>query len=297
MKISWDIKIGILLAYDYEMMYVSLPLVYQHSDKIVLSLDKNRKTYKGNSFQIPQTFFEWIKKIDTRNIISIYEDDFAKTELTPMECEVRQRNMTAEQMGKGGWHIQLDVDEYFVDFAGFVAQLHRFEKQLKPTDSVTVFANWITLFKKLPQGYLYTEFYNGYELCHIATNYPVYEYGRANSKNKTLCADNFILHDSWARDEEQLYLKLKNWSHSNDFDVDAFFERWKNLHIDNYSYVQNFHPITPHLWEKLVLLKGDNIDAVIENARLNLESKIKPWKTKIRNMKGGGRLLSLLKLN
>ncbi len=294
---KWQIKIGMLLAYDYEMMYISLPLVYDYADKIVLSVDKNRKTYKGNSFEIPQSFFDWITKIDTKKIVTIYEDDFAITTLSPMECEVRQRNLTAEQLGKGGWHIQLDVDEYFVDFSKFVQQLHRFEKKLKQNDKVTVFANWITLFKQLPNGYLYTEFNHRYELCHIATNFPQYDYGRANAGNKALLADNFILHDSWARNEEQLYLKLKNWSHSNDFDSDNFFSLWQNITMQNYTTFKNFHPINPPLWKGLGLLKGATIQEILNDANASLESKIKPWKTRLRNIKGGGKLLSLLKHN
>lgn len=289
-----QIKIGILLDYDYEMMKISLPLVYPHADKIVLSLDSNRKTYKGNSFEIPSHFFDWIKKIDNKNIITIYEDDFAIPTLSPMECEVRQRKLTSLQLGEGGWHIQLDVDEYFVNFNLFVQQLRRFEKKLKPDEKVTVFANWITLFKQLNEGYIYTVFNQGYELCHIATNFPDYEYGRACKNQKALLVDNFILHDSWARNEEQLYLKLKNWSHSNDFDSEQFFKFWKGINIDNYQTFHNFHPLNPPLWKGLGLLKGNTIQEVLNDANIQLESKIKPWKTNLRNRKGGGRILNIL---
>ncbi|NQW41845.1 MAG: hypothetical protein HQ463_00230 [Bacteroidetes bacterium] len=293
----YEIKIGYLLAYDYEMMKISLPLVYQYADKIVLSLDKNRKTYKGNSFEIPTAFFNWLKQIDTKNIITVYEDDFAKPDLSPMECEVRQRRMTAGQLGTGGWHLQIDVDEYFVDFGKFIAQLRRFEKMLKPNEYVTVFANWITLFKQINEGYLYTIFNKGYELCHIATNNPDYEYGRACKNQNALLADNFILHDSWARDENQLKLKLKNWSHSNDFDSDQFFSFWQSINVKNYHTFTNFHPLNSSLWKSLALLKGKTIPEILSDANLQLESKIKPWKTALRNMKGGGKILSLLKLN
>lgn len=285
------------MAYDYEMMYISLPLVYAHADKIVLSVDKNRKTYKGNSFEIPQTFFDWITELDTKKIITIYEDDFAIGTLSPMECEVRQRNLTAKQLGDGGWHLQIDVDEYFVDFGKFIAQLRRFEKMLKPNEYVTVFANWITLFKQINEGYLYTIFNKGYELCHIATNNPDYEYGRACKNQKALLADNFILHDSWARDEKQLYLKLKNWSHSNDFDSEKFFAFWQSITLKNYQTFTNFHPLNSSLWKRMELLKGKTISEILNDANLQLESKIKPWKTALRNMKGGGKILSLLNKN
>jgi hypothetical protein len=33
-----------------------------------------------------------------------------------MECDTRERNMLAKYMGEGGWHVQIDADEYFADF-------------------------------------------------------------------------------------------------------------------------------------------------------------------------------------
>ena len=45
------------------------------------------------------------------------------------------------------------------------------------------------------------------------------------------------------------------------------------------------------------LLKGKTISEILNDANLQLESKIKPWKTALRNMKGGGKILSLLNKN
>jgi hypothetical protein len=36
-----------------------------------------------------------------------------------MENETRERMMIAQRMGEGGWHVQVDSDEYFLDFGTF----------------------------------------------------------------------------------------------------------------------------------------------------------------------------------
>lgn len=289
-----QIKIGFLLAYDYELLKTALPQVYNHADKIVLSLDKNRKTYKGNNFLIPDDFFSWLKEFDESNIIDIYEDDFAVPTLSPMECEVRQRRLTAKILGEGGWHLQIDVDEYFLDFGKFIKRLRYFEKRIQPDEKVTVFVNWITLFKKVDEGFLYTKYNGGYELCHIATNSPEYEYGRACTGHKAIISNCFVLHDSWARDENQVYTKLKNWSHSNDFDLDKFYNLWKQITIENYKSVVNFHPINSKLWLGLGLFKGRTMDQIIFTAKNDYEKKNFFWKMILKNIKGGGKILNII---
>lgn len=110
-----NIKVGYLVSYDYQLMEYSLPTVYQCSDQIYLAIDKNRKTWRGNTYELPNTFFEWIKGVDKENKIHIYEDSFYFSNISPMELETRERNLLANFMGSGGWHIQIDVDEYFLD--------------------------------------------------------------------------------------------------------------------------------------------------------------------------------------
>ena len=114
------IQVGFLVSYDYELLKNSLPRVYEESDTIILAIDKERKTWNGDSFSINDSFFAWIKEIDILNKVSIYEDDFYVADLSTMECEVRERKMLSEKMGIGNWLIQLDADEYFIDFEGFV---------------------------------------------------------------------------------------------------------------------------------------------------------------------------------
>ncbi|MDR1090602.1 MAG: hypothetical protein LBL79_05955, partial [Prevotella sp.] len=76
------IKAGFLVSYDYESIKNSLPPVYDYADKIVLAVDKDGKTWSGNSFQIPDSFWQWIKEFDTQHKIEIYRESFYVEGLT-----------------------------------------------------------------------------------------------------------------------------------------------------------------------------------------------------------------------
>ena len=58
------IKTGIPISYDYEYCKKVLPRIYEHSDEIVLTLDKDRLTWSGNKIHIPDTFLYWVESFD-----------------------------------------------------------------------------------------------------------------------------------------------------------------------------------------------------------------------------------------
>ncbi len=132
------IQVGYLVSYDYELLKNSLPTIYKESDTIFLAIDKNRKTWKGDTIEIKADFFEWIETFDIDHKIVIYEDEFFVPAFSTMQCEVRERKMLAEKMGIGNWLIQLDSDEYFYDFEKFVAYLKSKNKFLKNPQSKIV---------------------------------------------------------------------------------------------------------------------------------------------------------------
>ena len=119
------IQVGFLVSYDYDLLRNAIPLVYDFADSIFLAIDIDRKTWNGESFNIENDFFGWIKEIDIKDKIIIYEDNFYQPNLTTMQCEVRERKLLANKMGIGNWIVQLDADEYFINFARFA----RFSKK------------------------------------------------------------------------------------------------------------------------------------------------------------------------
>lgn len=257
------IKVGFCVAYDWHMLSHALPLVYSNADSIFLSVDKDRKSWAGKPFAWDgEAFRELIDSLDTHNKITLIEEDFHLQDLTPMENEVRQRNIMAERMGAGGWHIQLDSDEYFMNFGDFVKYL----KGLSVDDRrmVNICCSLVTLFKQTEEGFLYVspERKSSLEFIQVATRHPVYMYGRRNG-HFNIYTNYKIIHQSWARSEAEILQKLNNWGHRDDFETRRFFDFWKTLTTENYKKVRDFHPTRPATWRKLMLVKAKNMAELV----------------------------------
>jgi hypothetical protein len=278
------IKVGFCVAYDWHLLQYALPAVYPFADEILLSLDVDRISWSNNAFQFDNKgFSELITTIDREKKITLFEDNFHNPGLSPMENEIRQRNLTAEKMRIGGWHIQLDCDEYFLNFKDFTNYL----KSLPSTiGKINVCCPWITLFKRTADGFLYIlpSKKSNIEFIQIATNDPIYKYGRRNG-HVNLYTGFPIVHQSWARSEQEISDKLKNWGHKNDFDANQYISLWKSVDDQNYRSFQNFHPIEPTQWSALAYCPGklpedlmENIDAT-EFILSDLELRLKNSRT------------------
>jgi hypothetical protein len=259
---SERIKTGFCVAYDWYLLEHALPLVYGHSDAICLSIDRDRISWAQNKFEFDQeAFSKLIKKVDIEGKITVYEDNFHSPGLSPMENEVRQRNLMAARMGEGGWHIQLDCDEYFLNFSQFV----KFLRSMPPSNNpFNVSCAWITLFKKIDAGFLYIMPANHSEIEYIqvATRTPVYEFGRRNA-HFNLYTNYKILHQSWARTSEEINTKISNWGHKDDFDSKQYFAVWNDLTKTNYVELRDFHPIEPSRWHSLHLAQFNSIHDLV----------------------------------
>src|SRR5882724_10891186 len=107
MKNNPLIKVGICVAYDWYLLKTSLPRIYQHADVICLGLDKDRHAWSCVPYEFDnESFFSFVKEIDTQNKILIYEDDFSLENLDKRQNCNRHRTLIAEKLGVGGWHIQ-----------------------------------------------------------------------------------------------------------------------------------------------------------------------------------------------
>jgi hypothetical protein len=258
-----QIKVGFLVSYDYEYLKISLPLVYNDAELIALAIDKNRRTWNGESFELKVDFFEWIKNIDTQNKIRIYEDDFFIPSLSAIENDTRERNMLAAFMGEGGWHIQIDSDEYFLDFPAFVKYLRTQDHYLidPAKNRVDICTFLVVLYKKTEHGYLYIR--GQYELCFTATNFPDYKKARTGI-NKRKFIPYLQFHQTWARSEEEIRMKFRNWGHNIDFDTSEYFQMWQQADETNYHTFQNLHPLHPPQWRSLGWIEGKTMDDVID---------------------------------
>lgn len=295
MKSNDLIKVCICVAYDWYYLKKSLPIIYPYADSICISIDKDRISWSGNKFDInEEEFYRFIKEFDQQNKIILLEEDFHKPELKPIENECRQRFMMTEKSGEGGWFLQIDTDEYFLDFVGFVNYL----KSLQPKRLVNVCCPWIVLFKKDAEGFylIDSKKFSDLHFIPIATRVPKYDYGRVNSYFN-IKTDYFILHESFSRGEDELIQKVNNWGHSHEIDRESFINRWKKLNSFNYNSkgYKNFHPMHPTSWPSLKLFEAGNITTLIDQVINNGGADLPKWKLKIENSVNFNRLKKLIK--
>lgn len=243
------IHVGFLLSYDYEKLKQSIPPVYKAADKIFIAEDSNKKTWSGNSFSVDSSFYDWIKTFDVDKKIVFYRDNFYVPELTGIQMDTRERYMLSLQMGIGNWLIQVDSDEFFLDFETFVKQLRTYDYLLEnPKENRVQIAGFhIDIYKYLDEGLLYVK--NSCKVL-LATNYPNYKYAR-QTKERIIYVNSFTLHESLARSEEDLTYKINNWSHREDINPE-FLDKWKRANKENYREIEDVFYMNPTSnWKKL----------------------------------------------
>jgi len=273
------IQVGFLMSYDYKLLKNSIPLVYLEADSITIALDENSRTWTGEKFEVSEEFFSWIKSFDTENKISLYKDDFYRANLNPMENEVRERKMLAAKMGIGNWIVQIDSDEYFVDFKKFTDQLKLKNQYLdNPKENqIQIAGYYINLYKYTSEGLLYVSESRNQK---FATNYPDYVTGR-NTKKRVLYIPNLVIHECLSRSEKEIRKKFANWGHSHQVNVEKFIEKWRKIDQYNYNEYEDFFYLEPEKWKKLNYVKGKTIQEVSKNldyhelmpSKMHLKSK------------------------
>lgn len=268
-----EIQVGFLMSYDYELLKTSIPLVYKEAHHITIALDQNLTTWSGEKFEVENEFFTWINSFDTENKISFYKDNFYKTELDPMQNEVRERKMLASKMGIGNWIIQLDSDEYFFDFKSFTHQLKIKNEYLDDPEKnqIQIAGYYINLYKYLEDGILYVSKPRNQK---FATNYPSYVTGR-NTKKRVVYVPSLVIHECLSRNEDEIRKKFNNWGHSHQVDVEKFLEKWNKIKFTNYKDFNDFFYLEPKKWKKLSYVQGKTISEVRNKLDYN---KITPSK-------------------
>ena len=253
------IHVGFLLSYDYELLKQSIPPVYEDSDRIFLARDKELRTWKGQTFSIDPSFYDWLKAFDVDGKIEIYEDDFYVPEMSTLENDTRERTMLSEKMGIGNWLIQVDSDEYFIDFKKFVRDLRQYDSYLDNPEKhkIQIFAFWLIIYKYTEHGILYID---KPQKSVFATNYPNYKNARRTNE-RAIYVDSLVLHESVARTESELRFKLENWSHNVDVNKN-FLDKWISVNENNYQSMSDFYYIEPERWKRLSYFPTKKIEEI-----------------------------------
>lgn len=266
------IKIGFLISYDYRYLDDALKIVYDYADEIILCVDVNRQTWAGMPYYLPEDFFGSVKANDPKNKITIYEDDFYVAALSPMENDTRERNMLSQKMGADCWKLQIDSDEYFLNFDRVVDFLQKYRYLLyKPKmNPVNIRANWITLFKQTANGYLYIDNEEDFSFATNLVGEHFFARDLASKTNREIYTNFRVLHHSWAREPQEVQQKIKNWSHKDDFDGDRFFEFWQTIDEHNFHLFEDLHPIYTGAWKRLKFIACGDIHDFI--AKFNAQN-------------------------
>ncbi|RSK40699.1 hypothetical protein [Mangrovimonas spongiae] len=274
-----NIHVGYLLSYDYEKLKYSIPPVYNEADKIFIAMDEKLRTWSGETFTVEESFFEWLEAFDVDNKITIYQDDFYVPELSAIENDNRERHMLSLRMGVGNWLVQVDSDEYFLDFKKFVDDLRKYDSYLEnpKKNNIQIAAFLVNMYKYTDNGVLYvSEPTRGI----MATNYPNYKVAR-NTRRRIVYTQNILMHECVARDEKELITKFDNWGHNVDIkDREAFMTKWRTTNKTNYKERKDFFYIEPEKWPELDFVAGTTLEELRENimAKQVMPTKFYVWK-------------------
>lgn len=265
------IHVGFLLSYDYDKLKLSIPPVYNASDRIFIAIDENLTTWSGTKFEVNSSFFDWLEEFDTEKKIEIYRDNFYIPELTAIEMDTRERYKLSLKMGIGNWLIQVDSDEYFLDFNKFVKDIKKYDHFLTNPEQhkIQIAAFWVIIYKYTEEGILYVD---KRMKAIFATNYPNYICARRTDE-RIIYTDSIVLHESVSRTEEELRLKIKNWGHSDSVNV-GFLNKWLAVNETNYKDYQDFYYIEPNRWKKLGYFPTKNVMEITNLIKSNNKLKV-----------------------
>jgi hypothetical protein len=265
------IHVGFLLSYDYELLKIALPPVYKSSDRIFIAIDKDYLTWSGNKFTVDPSFFDWLKAFDVDNKIELYFDTFYVPNLTTTQMDTRERKKLSDKMGIGNWLIQIDSDEYFIDFEGFVKQIKKYDHYLDQPEKykIQIAAFWVIIYKYTENGILYVD---KPMKSIFATNYPNYKAFRRTNE-RVIYLDSLVLHESVSRTEEELRYKLKNWSHNTHVN-NSFLDKWLKVNESNYKEYSDFYYIEPSRWKTLDYFPTKNIEEINQLAQKSKNLRI-----------------------
>jgi hypothetical protein len=243
-----------LLAYDYKYAFKSIRTYYDIADEIILGLDQDHISWSGNKYEFSEEDLgKFLEEFDTEKKIKVVRGNYHKT-IIPLRNDTDERNHLSTQCKDDNWVIQIDADEMALNPKEFS------EWMAKTPEMLAVKGKWITILKSFGDKYVVID--EGRE-----TDGSIY-IGTKMKNSYTVVRDTpqpaiesplRLLHMSWGRTREELKMKLENWGHSKDFDINKFLEMWDSITLDNYMNYTNIHPLHGPYWPKLKVVDASEI--------------------------------------
>src|SRR5262249_26230895 len=72
---------------------------------------------------------------------------------------------------------------------------------------------------------------------------------------------NACLHYSFAKSEARIWEKLQTWGHATDFNIQDYFQLWKQAKTD-WQALRDFHPTYPIAWPALKPYSREEMQAL-----------------------------------
>jgi len=242
------------IAYDYKYAFLAIKSYYSIADEILLAIDKERISWANIKYKFNDTeFYGEIQKIDNQKKIKIVEENFHAFS-SPAQNDTQERNYISTLCKNDNYIIGIDSDEVLLNSEEFKVWFDSF------TYDSDLECTWLTVYKIFDNDDILVTFPN--DIASIGTNLRNgYKICRVTKNKKTLSPLK-ILHYSWGRTKFDLLQKLKNWTHSKDFNVDVAIKKWEDVTLENFSSKFNLHPLLrcKESWQKLQLLNLDGIN-------------------------------------
>jgi len=226
------------IAYDYKYAIATILSYYKIADEIILGIDEDNISWSHMKYNFDEADFNArIVKIDTEKKIKIVKSNFHDAPL-PMTNDTNERNYLTHFCKRGNFIIGIDSDEVLLNPDTFKIWMNT----MQPTADIK--CKLFTVYKNFGDKLLNVE---PDEMTTIGTT-KVHCYTmcrNTDTKIKTLTINSplEILHFSWARNEQEMWQKLKNWGHSADFDINKYFLLWKSATLENYKTMTMLHPL------------------------------------------------------
>jgi hypothetical protein len=267
------------MSYDYELLKKSIPPVYALSDNIFLAMHHQQRTWSGNHFEVDPSFYDWLEAFDVDKKIHIYKDNFYVPEINGIKNDTRERYMLALEMGIGNWLVQVDSDEIFIDFEKFVKRLRKYDAYLDNPKNTRYSSRVSTSTFTNTSKTVCSTSTNPPNSCSPRT--PNYKVAK-NTRERIIYAEDYILHEGLARTEEELLLKLNNWSHKHEMNPN-FLDKWRKANKDNYHEIKDVFYLEPEIWKDLAYLPSKDLTELKKLVADAPNLKIPPMKLFFRN--------------
>ena len=249
-----------VLAADPTWIQASVRSYYDVVEEIVVSYDRAARGWTGAPIPV-QACLDRLESIDRDKKMRFHAGDFARLNCTPMENDTFQRQWALDEAGKHtDWVLEIDTDEVVPDAPQLArrltsevpAEYRAVEWPMRPFFQRTAAGNYLEVCT--PRRRQLSEFPGciaarpGGQL--IEARRTRWRERRAPA-NARLSREEAILHFSWVRGEDELRVKLRSWSHSQDLDTEAYLRDVWRAAPEKWRGMRAFHPVWPALWPAL----------------------------------------------